>query len=222
MNILRNLSLIFPLLILAPSSWANEAKTDELHEVPAKQSSRDVKIPSSMVQMIEKDYRSFRAQYKIKEEEPIIRNMLNVYVDLTQKRAAALNENVRVKPPFGGGVIDLKDFVTPLIGAFKVQLVFEKEGKVAPDNYRVYFVSRGKQRKIEKQTFGAGCGKYYDITSEFNRTLGASGLEVFTKDQRYLSVLAGTFVMVSFDKEKLFVGAITFEDSRYPQWQCEE
>jgi hypothetical protein len=190
-------------------------------QYPAKQSSRDVKVPNRLVKTIETDYRTFMKTMKMPEGTAITRELLNVYVDLTQARAAALQENVRILTPVGGGVIDLQEFVTPLKGAFRARIVFERPRGEALKNIRVYYISRGERRNLDGDTFGAGCGRYFDITEYFNKKLTRDGVELFTADQRYVSVLAGTIVLVSFEREALHVGSVTFEDARYPALQCD-
>ena len=73
--------------------------------------------------------------------------------------------------------------------------------------------------EIDGDEFGAGCNKYMDITSFYHRK--ARGFDLYTAGQRYVSVMAGTFVAVVFEKEALYVGSLTFTDSRYPDVMCE-
>ena len=47
------------------------------------------------------------------------------------------------------------------------------------------------------------------------------GFELYTSDQRYLSVMGGTVVAFVFEDDALFVGSLTFTDSRYPDLLCE-
>jgi hypothetical protein len=213
-------ALITLLLIFAATGNAL-AEEAELKEYPAKLSSRDVKVPNRMVADIEREYRKFLKLNNVTENTPIVRQLLNVFVDFTQERPAALHENLRILTPIGGGVIDMQEFVTPLKGAFRARITFEKTKGSTLNNVHVYYISRAQRREVEGDQFGAGCGRYFDITQYFSKKLSHEGVEVFTADQRYVSVLAGTIVLVSFEKEALYVGSVTFEDGRFPALQCD-
>jgi hypothetical protein len=192
-------------------------------EHPARTSGRDVKIPRGLVKQIEEDYRAFQKKNEAAPKATINRKMLNMSVELWQKNPVALHENTRIVTPLGGGVIDLSEFVTPLRGAFFAKIVAKKEDGSEPAGLRIFFVSKGKRRILEGEEYGSGCGKYMEVTSFYNKKNSGSkrGFELYTADQRYLSVLGGTFVAIAFDKEALSVGTITFTDSRYPDLLCE-
>lgn len=206
-------------LSLSLSAFANEGAGFAEHT--ARTSSRDVLVPRALVARVEKDYDSFLAGLGVLNRTPVKRGLLNVRVDLTQKRGGALHENARVVTPLGGGVVDLAELVTPVRGAFFAKIEAQHEDGKAPDHMRIFYVSRGKQRSLGGATFGSGCNTWMEITSFFKKTMYADGFQLYTADQRYLSVLAGTFVVVSFAKEALSVASLTFTDSRYPQVMCE-
>ena len=197
------------------------AAESELKEVPARQSSRDVKLPTALVARIERDYRTFLQEQKVGDPEAIKRTLLNVSVELTQEKPVALHESVRIMTPLGGGVIDLEDFVTPLRGEYRARINAALEKGETPENLRVFFVSHAKSRRIAGEDYGAGCNRFMEITSFFKKKMKSSGFELYTADQRDLAVLGGTFVLASFDKEALHVGGVTFTDSRYPGEMCE-
>lgn len=196
-----------------------------LTEHSARSSSRDTKVPRALVKRMEEDYRIFLTTNKPIAKVEIRRKLLDLSVELTQKSNSALHENARVVTPTGGGVIDLSELVTPLRGAFWLKIVVrkDKDAESEPANLRVFFVSNAKQRTLEGEEFGAGCGKFMEITSIFKKKNGAKdkGFELYTSDQRYLSVMGGTLVAFVFEDEALFVGSITFTDSRYPDLLCE-
>jgi hypothetical protein len=60
-----------------------------------------------------------------------------------------------------------------------------------------------------------------EITSYFNKTASRLGFSLYSADQRYLSVVGGTFVAVQFEKEALSVATLTLTDSRYPHLLCD-
>lgn len=214
---MRLIKLLLILLFIVPVAYA-----DDFEARAAKQSSRDVKVPRALVARIELEYRGFLTAQQVSPKEGIKRKLLNITVELSEKRRAALHENVRINTPLGGGVIDLSEFVTPLRGAFeaKIKVNSETAGEESPA-VRVFFVSHAKPRILGGEQYGAGCDKYMEVTSFFNRKMSHGGFELYTADQRYLSVLGGTFVLVAFDKEALLVGSVSFMDSRFPELMCE-
>jgi hypothetical protein len=191
-------------------------------EPEAKASSRDIKIPRALVARIEREYKEFLKKQEAPDKETIERGLLNLSVEFTQDRKAALQDNALIVTPVGGGVIVLSDLVTPLKGAFRVKLTpsHGPDGAVALS--RVYFISHAKTRKVAGEIYGDGCDKFMDITKAFESKWLGSGLEVYTADQRYLSVLGGTFLFVEFEKEELYAASVTFTDSRYPELLCEK
>ncbi len=192
-----------------------------LSEHTARTSSRDVHVPRALVARVEKDYDSFLTSQGVITKTAVKRGLLNIRVDFRQKRSGALHENARVVTPLGGGVVDLADLVAPVRGAFTAKIQAQHEDGKALDHWRVFYVSRAKRRTISGEFFGAGCDKWMEVTSFFNKSMKGDGFQLYTADQRYLSVIAGTFVVVSFAKEALSVASMTFTDSRYPQVMCE-
>lgn len=212
-------------LLAVAVGWSFCASASEeklpLEEKPARLSGRDVKIPKALTKKIEEDYQKFLVQQQVLTKQPIRRQLFKISVEMVQRRPGPLVENVRVTAPLGGGVVDLSEFVTPLKGSFQVKILATKEDGSAPTEIQVYFVSKAKQRKIDKETFGSGCNKFMDITAYFTSKMSAAGFEVYTAEQRYLSVLGGTFVLVGFEKDDLLVGSLTFTDPRYPNLLCD-
>ncbi len=198
-------------------SWGND-----FVDHSAKTGSRDVMIPRALVARIEKDYQEFLEKEGVLTPGPIQRMLLNVRAELWQERPGALHENARILTPLGGGVVDLADIVTPLRGSFwmKIHPYSEKSGGKL-DNARFFFVSRAKVRSIQGETYGAGCDRWMDITSYFNQVMAGKGFQLYSTDQRYLSVVGGTFLAVNFTKEAIAVASLTFTDSRYPEMLCE-
>lgn len=190
-------------------------------DVPARTSSRDVKLPKALVTRIEREYRDYLKLQNIAEVEHIKRTLLDVVVELTQDRKAALPENLKISTPLGGGVIDLAEHVTAVRGAFKVK-ISPSIGKGDPiSGTRVFFVSDSKVRKLAGESYGSGCGKFMEVTHYFNKSMLDGGFEVYTADQRYVSVLSGTFVITKFEPDSIYAGIVNFMDSRYPEMSCD-
>jgi hypothetical protein len=212
-------------IALASCSCIAHASTDDsdsqLEQRSAKQSSRDVKIPRALVTKLESEYRAYLVKNKLSVPDSIKRKLIDVSVELRQKRAAALVEEVRINTPMGGGVIDLADFVTPLRGAFQMHIKPRVDEKDGAFDLRVFFISQAKETVIDDEQFGVGCGKMIEVTAFFNDKMKGSGFELFTAGQRYLSVIGGVFVLVGFAEEMLQVGSVSFLDSRFPELFCE-
>ncbi len=220
---------LLAVLLLCLSSHAEEhsvardtERLAELTDHAARTSSRDVTVPRALVARVEKDYDAFLTHLGVINKLPYKRTLLNVRAELKQKREGALHENARVVTPLGGGVVDLAELVTPLRGAFTARIVGSREDGGSLDNMRVFFVSRAKERSISGENYGAGCDKWMEITSFFKKVMKGDGFQLYTADQRYLSVIGGTFVLIGFAKEAIAVGSISFTDSRYPQVMCDQ
>ncbi len=208
--------LILSVLLLGFHSHASEG------EHAARTSSRDVKVPTALVTKVEKDYDAFLTNLGVINKLPYKRTLLNVRAELKQKKPGALHENARVVTPLGGGVVDLAELVTPVRGAFTARIVGTLEGGATLEDYQIFYVSRAKARTIGSETFGAGCDKWMDITTYFKKVMKGDGFQLYTADQRYLSVIGGTFVLIGFAKEAISVGSISFTDSRFPEVMCDE
>lgn len=205
----------------AHQNAAAEESTSGLAVRSAKQSSRDVKVPRALVTRLEKEYREYLKHNQWPDQESLKRKLLDVSVELRQERPAALHEDVRINTPLGGGIVDLAEFVTPLRGAFHLLIKPRAEKNEVLEGLRVFFVSHGKERRIDGEDFGAGCGKFMEVTSFFNKKMDGSGFDLYTAEQRYVSVVGGIFVMAAFSREALQVGSVSFTDSRFPELICE-
>lgn len=216
---MRRISLAFLLLVTFAYSLC---RAEEVAQRNARMSSRDVKVPKALVEKIEKAYKGFLGKLEgAREGADLKRSLINVNVKLTQKHHAALFEDALIRMPTGGGVIDLSDSVSPLRGAFNVSFeLTDMHGEVLTPS-RIFFVSHAKTRIVGGEEYGDGCGRFMEITTAYHKKWGKSGLEVYSADQRYLSVLGGTFLFIGFSKEALSVASVSFTDSRYPGLLCE-
>lgn len=214
------------LLVMAVSSLdlasARDVKSPTMHNYAAMASARDVILPAALVSQIEREYREyiFEKNKVLKVEKTgLNRGFLDVSVELTQDRVAALSENIQILLPMGGGVIDLEPYVSTEPGSFKVKFV-SKLNKEPVTGLHVYFVSHGHKRKIDGETYGAGCGTFMGLTRTFNQVMAGEGFRVYSTDQRYVSVLSGIYVITKFDPDALYVASVVIKDSRYPEMSC--
>lgn len=219
-------------------SWAEgspSARADaRVPSVPSisgavKKSDRDVEIPKPLVTLIEKEYiqltQSSEGQVSPSQDPltmDIPRKLLDITLYLHEKTTGVLmGRKYKFSLPAGGGTIDLAQAVQSHIrGSFyiEVEVDAEEKGKEAP--LRVFFVSQAKQREIDGRQFGMGCDKFADITSYFHSAMNDQGFVVNTTEQRYISVVGGTFFFIRTTMEGLYLGSLTLEDSRFPRVQC--
>lgn len=141
-------------------------------------------------------------------------------VILKEKNKGVLtNPEIRIRMPRGGGEIDLSRFMGSTAGSFFVNFEFpENEENYAP---RVWFVSRARKRRIDREIWGAGCNKYFEITSGLAKMIKKEGgLKANTTRQRHLSVLGGTFLFNFKKDSQSYLTQVTFIDANSKQLFC--
>ncbi len=128
------------------------------------------------------------------------------------------NHKVQFGP--GGGEIDLRDFVQEDRGAFRVVFEFapDLDPKIAK---RVWYLSNARKRRLGKDTVGAGCATYMDISSVVNHSLKDDGLLVAIGDDRHVSALAGTFFFSTKNGSRIEVSRVTIYDSSKRGLHCQ-
>ena len=188
---------------------------------------RDVIVPKVLVGQIERDYLAdfHKANpYSKASDGEVIggirRKLIDFEVMLRPLIGRSLAQTIRFLPPSGGGVIDLKDYVVDPSGSFGVQIITPKLAAADGKKMKVYYVSRAKKRTVLEKAYGSGCGRFGEISGLYKSQIGPKGLEVYAADQRYLSVVGGTFIFVISQPPDLRMGTITFTDSRYPDLAC--
>lgn len=216
------LALFLNSVLAGASEAEHEAPADGMRTYGATASARDVVLPSALISRIERDYREFITEknkvLKV-EKTGLNRGFLDVAVELTQERVASLPENIRILLPTGGGVIDLEPYVSTEPGAFFVKFAPQLNKEPVTD-MQVYYVSHARQRKLEGETYGAGCGKFMGLSHIFNYFMGREGFRVYSTDQRYVTVLSGIYVITKFDPDALYVATVVVKDSRFPEMGC--
>ena len=125
-------------------------------ERPARNSSRDVKVPKALVHQIETEYRAFLSKNEVSTKTSISRKFLNLSVELSQKHPVALHEDTRIVTPLGGGVVDFAEYVTPLKGSFSMKILAKKEDLSEASGLRVFFVSKSKARRLDGEQRASG------------------------------------------------------------------
>lgn len=192
---------------------------EEYREVKFEDFSDDIKVPSKMWDLVE-----FKGNEAHDEHAPkVSRNLIfsDVKVFLVEKNEGIIEgEAVEISLPKGGGNIDLSRFVTNQKGSFYVG--FEFPGFEGAKAQKVLFVSATKKRRIGSQVFGAGCNQMFDITDRFLKEMSGEGLKVNTTQDRYLSVLGGTFIFAAQKEHDILLAQVTFQNSQNSFLFCGE
>ncbi len=119
----------------------------------------------------------------------------------------------------GGGQLDLAKYIKYDRGTFLFAFDFELPEGVK--DYHVFFVSRARKRKIEGEIFGAGCKKFFDLTSFYNKVISKSGIEANVTRARHISLLGGTYVIWYTYRAAIYMTQVTVVDSRFNDLACE-
>lgn len=217
------------LLILAGCWDGNPPKPTSFAAGEVLSTSKNFTFPKGLKKEIDKQYvkymKSLGAPYDIQSDEELLaqvpREFLDLEVTFWAKSDLTLKSPVRFTLPRGGGAIDLREYVKYRKGSFYVDFAAVRTEK--PDEpakpLRVYYLSHAKKRNIGGENFGAGCDTYMDI-SHFVAGKQGHGIQVNATDERYVSTLSGIYYFVSFAPEKLYLAALSIEDSRYPHLLC--
>ncbi len=190
-------------------------------------SDKDAPIPRSLVSMLEKDYIAvFREEHQdsplsdLQLQLQVPRRLLQINVFIKEKTPGTLVKDFRFSLPQGGASIDLAEVVNEGKGLFYVDFGFGGLTDEQKKKIKVYFVSNAKRFDVHGKTFGAGCGKFMDITSYFHKSIRVKGVELAAADFRYLGQLLGSFFFTFAEPDALFVGSASFIDSRYQESHC--
>lgn len=149
---------------------------------------------------------------------PVVFTNLGVY--LKEKTEKTLKKDAyHIQLPKGGGEVDFANLVGERNGSFF--LAFDLESFKEASDFKIYFVSEVKKRKVGEEILGAGCNKYFDVTSLFTKTQKEKGLLINTTRLRHLSVLGGHFVFVGKKEKQIFLSQLSFKDSKNSEMFCE-
>lgn len=207
-------SLIFFVLCLSWLSCNKHENYEHSHEVEISESYIDANIPKQLWEKIEEldvaEKSSKQKSYKLSSIKLIFQEK---------------NSDVLKKPHTifsltrGGNVFDLQDLVGTTKGTFFLQ--FDLPEELQDPNTKIYFISNSKKRRIGDEIIGSGCGKYFDLTKNFNTYFVKKTFPVNTTKDRHVSTLAGTFLFVLKKDDQILLAQITFTDSKMSHLLCE-
>jgi hypothetical protein len=142
-------------------------------------------------------------------------------VELFEKSPGVLvSPQIRIRFPNGGGALDLSRYLTEVDGSFFVRVIYDPE--MVHENVDAYFVSRTKKRKIDDESWGAGCKSFFQLGGYFAKTLSTTGVLVNKTRLRHLTLLGGTFVFSVNDGKQMRLSQVTFTDARHPEYFCND
>ncbi len=218
------MKLVFALFFIASFAFASD-KAEEKHEekhddhghyerIRVQQSLRSTLIPKVLSEEMEAAFRKENP-----EKETIPRSFLKVETFFEKNAGDVLEKNYEIIAPLGGGTVDMSEFLEDGVGSFTLKIKVTTENNEPVENLKIYSISQAKSRKIDGEKWGDGCFKAFDITSRFKKDM-TKGFVFYTKDQRYLSVLAGTLLFVSQDRKGIALAGMTFLDDRFKHLTC--
>ena len=243
---IKALSIFFTFMSFALVACQGEPgyHSKEYHEIKVEELSEDIKVPVKAWDLLE--FKAVTApahgealgeahgeEAKAQEhgdggghgggkaEKPANLAFAEVDVFLVQKNeGVVIGDAVKIALPRGGGTIDLSQFITDKKGTFYVGFDFPKFEEAT--GKRVLFVSATRKRRIENQVFGAGCNQVLDITTRFLNEMKGPGLKVNTTQERYLSVLGGSFLFSAQNGRDIHLAQVTFKNPAFAPLFCEE
>lgn len=146
-------------------------------------------------------------------------DFMPIKVFLIEKNKGVLGgENHLLSFGPGGGELDLANFLGERQGTFHI--AFEIGLERGDNPFKVFYLSNARKREIDGITYGAGCNTYHDITGFFEKSMKGEGIRVNTTQERYVSVLAGTYFFALSHEGQLRIAQVTIRDSRFRQYHC--
>lgn len=144
-----------------------------------------------------------------------------VEIELLEKNEGVLQESpLKMIFPKGGGKLDLNSIRGHQRGTYHFLIRSEMFNEASEK--KILFWSKTKKRKIDGESFGAGCGVLLDITDKYFSELKNGGIKVNSSDLRDVSLLGGVFFITLTMPDGLYVSQVTVLDSEHPDLFCEE
>jgi hypothetical protein len=196
------------------------------------QSQKDFLIPRELRDEMETNYLAFIRKENPKivlgddeVKERIPREFLAVTTFLRGENPGTLDSDMRLDMPRGGGILDLKDYVDGQKGSFYLSFDVKRanQPQEALQNLKIYFLSFGRETKIDGENFGAGCNKFMEVTSHFWGATGRKEFQLNATGARHVPVTSGIYYFFDFNPvRKIYIAAIQVTDSRFGQMYCKD
>lgn len=222
---MKKISVLLLLILLGCNKKVNYL-SDHAYEFEPPEFTQDIKIPTKLWDEIEKIAKGENQDAITTSIDDLASTGLDVHftsieVLLNEKNKGVLKHpSYKIKMPIGGGEIDLSTLMADKNGSF--YLGFSLPSEYTDLDYKVFFVSRGKKRKIDNEVIGSGCNVYFELTKEFNKKMKKEGILVNTTRYRHISLLAGNFIFVAQKEKKTLLTQVQFTDSTNKALLCED
>lgn len=221
-NNLLHASLV--VLIFASSQLFASEKKEEAH-APAEHANEhggeapEENIKTFVIREVDPDF-YIPAELWDKIKNPVVKDALtfnSIRVRFKEKTPGTL-----IAPEFavdfvkGGGTIDFSHFTTGKNGTFRI--FFETEAFAQGKEFKAFYVSRARKRKLDGEIWGAGCRTYMDLSKYLDGDGKKNGIEVNTTRSRHDSLMGGHFIFTVGHE----LTRVSFKDSANQHLFCEE
>lgn len=205
-------------------SKVHEEKHEETGSVLIR-ANREASVPKQLVKIIEDWYiKERRAKEKLNTSSEselvaeIERQLMDVNVHLATINNDDLVDEGDLKVPTGGGIIDFAEILKGDKGGFSLSMSLDRlpEGS----EIRAFYVSQARQRELSDSSYGAGCGRWMEVTKWFKNHINGHAMDLYATDRRHVSVMAGTWLFFALHEKQLWLGTLFFTDSRFPALMC--
>lgn len=144
-----------------------------------------------------------------------------VQIKLVEKNKGTLKEKSAIYEfPSGGGELDLSKVISHQPGSFFMSFhvpILEKA-----INKKAFYISQGRQRKVDGEVFGSGCHQLLEMSSSIGKLDFAEVLTLNTTRDRHVSILAGHFIFLVETESSWIVSQLSFYDSKRKDLICPE
>ncbi len=140
-------------------------------------------------------------------------------VRLEDKTSGVLSSpSILIDFPKAGGEIDFSKYVVAERGSFKIY--FDWDGFSSGSNFKIYYLSQARKRKIDNQIYGSGCREFFNVTDYISNANKKEGLVVNVTKDRHDSALGGYFVFSYKKLQQTFITLVSFYDLKRPDLFC--
>lgn len=177
---------------------------------------QNVQVPRELWQTIKDVLKQDGVKQKIIDDFVVLPVGVGVELFSEDHRVLKDSLNYQIRYIEGGGKLDLFDFVVGK-GSFNIRFAPELN---SDGDFHLLYISDSPGKDMEGDQWGNGCGVIYDLTDKQDLFVLDGGMRVTSSQRHYLHLMAGTFVFFQLVDERLYLGYIRIEDSRYPNFKC--
>jgi len=212
---IKFIPIILPFFLLSCEKKEGGSPQEQIKQIKMSEMSKEIYLPTEMWDRVT------GGSFEKAVQQSVSFNFTSIQLILKERSEGVLTDSeIRFEFPNGGGEIDLSKYVQNTKGTFQVKFGFD--GFDYKDDLQIYYISKGKKRRIEQEIYGSGCNSFYDLKDYVLKVNAKEGIEVNVTRDRHVSVLAGHFVFAYKKDKQTFLSQVTFADSKRPDLFCEE